>query len=433
MTQCPGWAAKSVNEAFWKPPLCRGSLNIESCAEVAPGYTLVDASGCGEHVVAVLKRGLGDAEREAEWINMLLSEPPPPFTTHCPLGNPGRVSGVQVVGGSERGFDLQLSTGGSRLWARVSRRAEFDNIEFAVLEYLTRTGYRRAPRLHCYVLYEGFQYMIITDSIEGELAGSLAVRDASPRSQPGATFASTLREIGRAVADLHGVMERCREPWCEPESVRESDISNWIARVKSRAGIVESLHNEGLIGDWATEIADALDAVIPEVMDEVSDALYSTVKMRIHGDLHLYQVIVSPSGVYLTDYEGEPYKNPASRLEKETPERDLASLLRSLDYAAALASRRTDGSHARDYAGWLLSTAKLLVDSYVKSMPENLAASLDAQMLRDAISFWMLERASYEAVYEIMAQTGLHGVPVGFLERVISGSDPILAWLRGEG
>ncbi len=428
MASCPRWVAGVVEGAIWKPPLCRGPLRLESCVTVSH-YVLVNASGCGERIVAVVGEGVGDAEYDPEWLTTLLNEPPPPFATYCPYGSPGRVRSIQGVGGSERGFTLQVDAGTARLHARVSRRAEFDNIEFAVLEYLTAAGYKHAPKLHCYTLYEGSQYLVLTDAVEGETAGSLAIRDARPDSTPGRGFSSVLEEIGRAIAALHEVMEKCWEPWCEPEPVGESDVTRWVARVKSRARMLESLHREGLVGDWAAEVADALDSRVPELMEWLGESLFSTTKMRIHGDLHLYQVIVTPSRVYLTDFEGEPYKHPASRLEKETPERDLAALFRSLDYAAALASKRTDGGHAREYSEWLGSAATTLLESYMRSLRLEEEGRTSYDKIGSIISFWMLERASYEVIYEVVAQTGLHGIPAGFVERVISGSDPIFSRL----
>lgn len=398
---------------------------VDSCAEASPGYVLVEAHGCGERVVAVLREGLGDAELDPSWLGLLLSDPPTPFSLHCPGGQPGEVSGVQVVGGSERGFTLHVSTRAGGLHARVSRRAEFDNVEFIVLEYLTRVGYRHAPRLHCYVLYEGSQYLTLTEAVEGELAGSIAVSDAAPGSRVGGRLRGVLGGIAEAAAELHRVMGGCGEDWCRAEPVSEIDVAGWVERVRARAGVLEGLQREGLVGEWAAEVADLLESRIPELMEGYADSLYSSAKMRVHGDLHLNQVIVAPGRVYLTDYEGEPYKTPASRLEKETPERDVAALLRSLDYAAALSSRRTDGRHAGAYADWLASSAGELLDSYMRARAA-LGSPVDPGDFLGGVAFWMLERASYEVIYEVVAQTGLHGIPASFLERAAAGEDPLL-------
>ena len=57
--------------------------------------------------------------------------------------------------------------------------------------------------------------------------------------------------------------------------------------------------------------------------------------IRIHGDFHLGQILVSQSDAYIIDFEGEPLRSLEQRRSKTTPLRDVAGFLRSLDYAAA--------------------------------------------------------------------------------------------------
>ena len=56
---------------------------------------------------------------------------------------------------------------------------------------------------------------------------------------------------------------------------------------------------------------------------------------RIHGDFHLGQVLVASGDAYIIDFEGEPAASIADRRTKSSPLRDIAGLLRSIDYAAA--------------------------------------------------------------------------------------------------
>ena len=65
-----------------------------------------------------------------------------------------------------------------------------------------------------------------------------------------------------------------------------------------------------------------------------SDLPRTGFKIRVHGDIHLGQILVAQNDVYIVDFEGEPNRPVAQRRYKTTPIADLSALLRSFDYAA---------------------------------------------------------------------------------------------------
>ncbi len=61
---------------------------------------------------------------------------------------------------------------------------------------------------------------------------------------------------------------------------------------------------------------------------------------RVHGDLHVGQFLRGAGGLVVVDLEGEPVRPLAARRRDDSPLRDLASLLLSLDHVAMAAARR---------------------------------------------------------------------------------------------
>ena len=138
-------------------------------------------------------------------------------------------------------------------------------------------------------------------------------------------------------------------------------------------------------------------------------------RTRIHGDFHLGQVLVSAGDVVIIDFEGEPTKPLAERRAKSSPMRDVAGMIRSFDYAAAITERDrklASGASGEARAFELLRDFRRLaedafLEGYVEGRGEPLTAN--EKCLIDAFT---IEKAAYEIAYEIANRPDWVDVPL---------------------
>jgi maltose alpha-D-glucosyltransferase/alpha-amylase len=150
-------------------------------------------------------------------------------------------------------------------------------------------------------------------------------------------------------------------------------------------------------------------------------------RIRIHGDFHLGQVLYTGKDFVIIDFEGEPTRPLSERRLKRSPLRDVASMLRSFEYAAATALQRAGrtGAFPPDRAPTLEAWARLWTQAV---STEFLRAYLDAvseadilppdrraqQTLLDAL---LLEKVVYEIGYELNNRPDGVAVPLqGWLQ-----------------
>lgn len=139
--------------------------------------------------------------------------------------------------------------------------------------------------------------------------------------------------------------------------------------------------------------------------------------IRVHGDLHLGQLLVGPQGWTVIDWEGEPSRSLAERRALQPALRDLAGLLRSLAYAVATIQREAAG---HPLAGWLSAARASLLDGYLERADPALLPPT-AVGVRDQLALLELEKLVYEVGYEAANRPGWLDIPVSGLAAAVAG------------
>ena len=123
-------------------------------------------------------------------------------------------------------------------------------------------------------------------------------------------------------------------------------------------------------------------------------------RLRIHGDYHLGQVLRTADDFVLLDFEGEPARSLEERRSKQSPLRDVAGMLRSFSYAGVAGfSVAADAREARQQ--WEQEACKAFLDGYGEAFGNDTALAGDPTVVQEQMAAYLLEKSLYELMYEL--------------------------------
>lgn len=227
----------------------------------------------------------------------------------------------------------------------------------------------------------------------------LAAISATPAHQR--SFYQTLRNAaGRLQTQLSDP-----DP-CWPEAVRELGF-----QVKSKyRGILERIHA-------------ALDP-----------NLAGGLRIRCHGDYHLGQLLVSGQDFILSDFEGANDRPVGERRIKRSPLHDVATMIRSFDYAASCVRlelvgkrdvklgvvRHEDREKVRPYSlAWLARLEHEFFSVYTSALESSNLLPSTASARHELLELMLLERAFREAEHDLAGQPAWAVIPLSAILRLL--------------
>ena len=149
-------------------------------------------------------------------------------------------------------------------------------------------------------------------------------------------------------------------------------------------------------------------------------------RFRHHGDLHLGQLLVSKDDIFIIDFEGEPRRSLDERRRKAPAARDIAGLIRSIDYSTAAALQRAlqsapddDRRLAQTLTEWSASAVAIFLTSYHSTLASNSLWPSDDKTSADLLKFFLIEKVFYEIEYELAHRPDWLSVPIEGALRIL--------------
>jgi maltose alpha-D-glucosyltransferase/alpha-amylase len=220
--------------------------------------------------------------------------------------------------------------------------------------------------------------------------------------------------LGRRTAEMHlALASDDHDMAFAPEPLTARDLAGVVDDVCFQAGQATAILRA--TGD---RLPEAIRPEVGQLRDETPGLLEQlgteaepapgAAKIRCHGDYHLGQVLWADGDFILIDFEGEPTRTVEERRAKQSPLKDVAGMLRSLDYAAHAGlfaftkDRPADLQRLEPWAGlWQRWTSAAFLREYLATAGRASLLPSGPGQAEALLRRFMLAKAFYELVYEL--------------------------------
>jgi maltose alpha-D-glucosyltransferase/alpha-amylase len=345
--------------------------------------------------------------------------------------------------------------------------------------YLSDNGYRNVPPIlgtidlrdrrsrpvmdatlalvQAYVAHEGNLWSVMRDAADAYLDAAeaesappglasdaaVSLLELSRREPPadahrliGASM-ETARVLGERIGQMHTILASAdpTDTALAPEALTPFLVRSLYQG--TRTGVRDSLTLLGSLRGTLTETQQTTAAEILGDTDAIDrrlrrllDTRIGGQRIRIHGDLHLGQVLDTGNDVMIIDLEGEPARPLGERRLKKPALTDLAGMIRSFDYAAHAPlvgvaggrGRLTEGSStaawSRFWSRWMSAAC---VAGYRSATAGAAFLPPDDEGWSVLLEALLISKAAYELRYELGSRPDWVGIPLlGFRELIES-------------
>jgi len=248
----------------------------------------------------------------------------------------------------------------------------------------------------------------------------------------GEAMLSKVKKLAVRTAELHlSLASDKTDRHFNPEAFT-SDYTVWLLNrvmymYDRRFHLLEQQVGElkGKARAYAQHLIEQKDLIKDKLLNFDEQNLNSC-RIRIHGDYHLGQVLITDDDFCILDFEGEPESTIRDRKVKQPPVKDLAGLFRSYHYAVfatvfGMAKNEEETARLTEAGGrYYRLLVGLSLHYYVKTATEGGLNIGYAKEIDFLLRYHIFEKAIYELGYELHARPDWVIIPLKGIMQIIN-------------
>lgn len=245
-------------------------------------------------------------------------------------------------------------------------------------------------------------------------------------------FLEMMETLGRRTGELHlALADGTTPPEFAPEAfskLYQRSLYQSLRSLTRRVVATMKRARSSISDDFIPEVDLFLqqESAILDRFRSVTEMRIDAKKIRIHGDLHLGQVLFTGRDFKIIDLEGEPARTLGERRLKFSAFRDVAGMLRSFHYAIysrfleTNAIRPEDGPRLVEWiAPWYTFVGGAFLYGYLKQVGDADFVPSDRDARSLLLEVFLLEKAIYEVGYEVNNRPDWLRIPLKGIQQLL--------------
>jgi len=301
------------------------------------------------------------------------------------------------------------------------------------VEFLEGQQRSTVATLHAQVAHQGDGWTVTAAYLDRFVDDQrlLAANGHSGKDEEQIPYLRIMSQAGRRMAELHQALASHPEVAdFAPEEIIGEDVRRWTGEAIARADrLLDALGQRDAVREADRPLVERLLAQRDGLHRRLSNLLPPDIdgsSIRIHGDFRLEQMLIVKDDIFIIGFEGDADLPLAERRRKAPPARDVAGLIRSIDYSVTAAFDRAlkvapdeQGKLAAALREWRDNATAAFLAAYRDSMTNARLWPADPHATDAMVNFFLLEKAIHEIEYELSHRVEWLRLPVAGLLRML--------------